>query len=172
MSSDVDAVIAALRIVLKEVERQTWASSFEIHIVNKWIGQLPGAWTGRWRRLRLTPTVYEGGTAYREAVLTHLRATLAYLEVNRDVIKTRRSWSWPLRTRKPEPIDADFKEIAEPTEKPMKKPGKSVRLIKGGEYANRRRIYQGARAGANVEFQAIRRPRGWQAFRILSLPRR
>ena len=35
MSSDVDAVIAALRIVLQEVERQTWVSSFETHIVNQ-----------------------------------------------------------------------------------------------------------------------------------------
>ena len=29
--------------------------------------------------------------------------------------------------------------------------------------------YRGAHAGAHVEFQAMRRPHGWQAFRILSL---
>ena len=35
--------------------------------------------------------------------------------------------------RKPQPIDAEFKEVAEPPEKSTRKPGKSVRLIKGGE---------------------------------------
>ena len=133
MSSDVDAVIAALRIVLQEVERQTWVDSFEIHIVNKWIRQLPGAWTGRWNRLLLEPRWSGGTSAYREPVLTHLRSTLAYLEVNRDAIKARRVWRWPLRARKPEPIDAEFKAVAEAKEKPTKKPGKSMRLIKGGE---------------------------------------
>ena len=53
--------------------------------------------------------------------------------VNRDAIKARRVWRWPLRARKPEPLDAEFKVVAEPTEKPTKKPGKSMRLIKGGE---------------------------------------
>jgi hypothetical protein len=134
VSKDVDAVIAALRIVLQEVERQTWSNTFDTHVVNKWIGQLPGAWTGRWNRLRLEPRWGGSPVAYREAVLTHVRTTLAYLEVNRDQIKAGRTWRWPFRRApKPAPIDAEFKEVAAPTEKPMKKPGKSVRLIKGGE---------------------------------------
>jgi len=73
------------------------------------------------------------GSDDRCTVLLAVVGTLAYLEVNRDSIKAERSWSWPLRTRKPQPIDAEFKEVADPTEKPSKKPGKSVRLIKGGE---------------------------------------
>ena len=32
---------------------------------------------------------------------------------------------------KPEPKEAEFKEVAEVPEKPSKKPGKSVRLING-----------------------------------------
>jgi hypothetical protein len=81
----------------------------------------------------LKPWAWGEGNAYRDDVLAHLRATLAYLEVNRDMIKAHRSWSWPLRKQKRAPIDTEFKEVAAPTEKPMKKPGKSVRLIKGGE---------------------------------------
>jgi hypothetical protein len=90
--ADVDAVIAALRIVLHEVERQTWAETFQTHIVNKWIGQLPGAWTGRWNRLLLEPRWTASPVAYREPVITHLRSTPAYLEANRDAIAARRSW--------------------------------------------------------------------------------
>ena len=49
-------------------------------------------------------------------------------------MKTRRALWWPFsRTKKPEPIEAEFKEVAEVPEKPGKKTGKSVRLIKGGE---------------------------------------
>ena len=33
----------------------------------------------------------------------------------------------------PEPLEAEFKEVSEPPERTSKKPGKSVRLIKGGE---------------------------------------
>ena len=65
MSTDVDAVIATLRIVLNEVERQSTTSKFPTH-VNKGIGQLPGAWPRRWRRLVLivlffcAPTIVSG----------------------------------------------------------------------------------------------------------------
>jgi hypothetical protein len=61
-----------------------------------------------------------------------VRTTLAYLEVNRDQIKAGRAWRWPFsRAPKPEPKEAEFKEVAEVPEKPSKKPGKSVRLING-----------------------------------------
>ena len=138
MPSDVDAVIAALRIVLRDAETHTSQHWWNTEVVNRWIGQLPGAWTGRWNRLLLEPRWSGNTVAYREPVLTHLRSTLAYLEVNRDAIKARRVWRWPLRAGKPEPIDAEFKVVAEPTEKPTKKPGKSMRLIKGGESRWRR----------------------------------
>jgi hypothetical protein len=94
MSKDVDAVIAALRTVLEEVERQTRADSFQIHIVNKWIRQLPAAWWGRWNRLLLEPRWAGSPIAYRDPVLTHLRSTLAYLETNRENIVTKPPW-WP-----------------------------------------------------------------------------
>ena len=72
------------------------------------------------------------GDVLRLDFISHSRATIAYLEVNRDQIKAGRTWRWPFRRApKPEPIDAEFKEVAAPTEKPTKKPGKSVRLIKG-----------------------------------------
>jgi cellulase/cellobiase CelA1 len=35
--------------------------------------------------------------ATRENLITHVRATLAYLEVNRDAIKAKRVWRWPVR---------------------------------------------------------------------------
>ena len=96
MSSDVDAVIAALRVVLHEVETHTNFSRtkayWETHIVNKWICQLPGARWGRWRELRLRPD--SGDSAVRPNLITHVRATLAYLETNRETIAAQRSW-WP-----------------------------------------------------------------------------
>lgn len=52
MAADVDAVIAALRIALDEAQK-----SSEVHwktkTANRWINQLPGAWAGRWRQLKL-----------------------------------------------------------------------------------------------------------------------
>jgi hypothetical protein len=46
MSQDVDAVIAALRVVLHDAEART-NTYWQTHIVNKWIDQLPGARVGR-----------------------------------------------------------------------------------------------------------------------------
>ena len=89
MSKDVDAVIAALRIVLREAETRT-DHYWEIHIVNKWINQLPGAWWGRWGQLYLESDSF--GRAVRANLITHVRATLAYLETNRDAIAAQRSW--------------------------------------------------------------------------------
>ncbi|MGE3703241.1 MAG: hypothetical protein AB7G08_31545 [Hyphomicrobiaceae bacterium] len=133
MSKDVDAVIAALRMVLHDAEHRGdgW---WKVHVVNKWIDQLPGARWGKWRHLKLQGDNYVGDSALRPNLIAHVRATLAYLEVNRDQIKAGRRWRWPFsRTKKPEPIEAEFREVAEVPEKPAKKTGKSVRLIKGGE---------------------------------------
>ena len=88
MLSDVDAVIAALRVVLREVETHTNFSRtnayWKTHIVNKWIYQLPGARWGRWRELRFRPDY--GDFAERPNLIMHVRATLAYLETNRETI--------------------------------------------------------------------------------------
>jgi len=73
-----------------------------------------------------------GGAVYRDELLTHLRATIAYLEINRDKITARPSWpwSWQRFPRKPEPIEAEFKDVVDAPGKFPNKPGKSVRVIK------------------------------------------
>ena len=91
MSSDVDAV-AALRIVLHEAETRTYDIWWKTHVVNRWINKLPGAWRGKWRDLRLRAD--SGFEATRTNLITHVRATLAYLETNREVIAAQSSW-WP-----------------------------------------------------------------------------
>jgi hypothetical protein len=85
--SDVDAVIAALRAVLNEAEAHKSRAHWKPKIFNRWIGQLPGAWRGRWRRLKL-----RGIRVERDAFLGHVRATLAYLETQRETLKKERPW--------------------------------------------------------------------------------
>jgi hypothetical protein len=87
-TSDVDAVIAALRIVLNEAENTN--GSRPTKVVNRWIGQLPGAWWGRWRRLKLRGD--SSGRVSRDALIGHVRATLAYLEAQREALGKQRSW--------------------------------------------------------------------------------
>jgi hypothetical protein len=77
MSTDADAVIAALRVVLQEVERRD-DDMWEPEIVNKWIHQLPGDWA------KLELETDDGTFAERENLLLHVRATLAFLESHRD----------------------------------------------------------------------------------------
>ena len=48
---------------------------------------IPGAWMGRWRHLKLKATYKYNNEASREDLITHVRATLAYLETNRDAIE-------------------------------------------------------------------------------------
>lgn len=131
MAADVDAVIAALRIALDEAQK-----SSEVHwkskTANRWINQLPGAWAGRWRQLKLRGDL--DGEVRRTEFVGHVRATLAYLETNREAIRSMRAWSWPLR-RAPsstvaEPIEAEFKDVTPGEAKQLPKPRKSVRLIK------------------------------------------
>ncbi len=118
--SDVDAVIAALRTVLEDAEARHGEFWWKTHIVNRWIGQLPGAWWGRWRRLRLRSDNYAGNDATRENLITHVRATLAYLETNRDAIAAQRSW-WPFGRvapkvpAKPDEVAVKAKPAAAPT---------------------------------------------------------
>ena len=76
MSSDVDAVIAALRIVLHEAETRTYDTWWKTHVVNRWIDQLPGGWRGKSRNLRLRAD--SGFEATRTNLITHVRSTLAY----------------------------------------------------------------------------------------------
>ena len=114
--SDIDAVIAALRVALEEAQKspEYW---WKVRAVNRWINQLPGAWMGRWRHLKLRSAFSEGGVIARQDLIGHVRATLAYLEANREEISSTKVWSWPLsrRATKPHsgPLDAEFDVIAE-----------------------------------------------------------
>ena len=115
MANSVDAVIAALKVALAEAEKSrepTW----KIRETNRWIAQLPGAWRGRWRNLKLKPFFDDGEWTNRPTFISHTRATLAYLETHRDEIAARRSWfsrkaSKPAAAAPSEAVDADFEEV-------------------------------------------------------------
>jgi len=97
MAKPVDAVIDALKIVLQEAEMREDQPSFDVAMVNRWIARLPAAWLGRWRHLRLPPEYDGGRTADREDFISHIRATLAYLENYRNSTSPRRLRSWSRR---------------------------------------------------------------------------
>jgi len=90
MASSVDAVIAALRVVLRDAEMRSNQHWWKIEVVNPWIGQLPGAWWRRWRRLKLQGDI--GDQVVRTALIGHVSATLAYLETHQEVIGKERIW--------------------------------------------------------------------------------
>jgi hypothetical protein len=84
VASHFDSVLAALRQVLREAERRGHQSYWDAKIINRWIAQLPGAWWGRWRRLKLKGD-FTLGLVERSDFISHLRATLEYLETYRRV---------------------------------------------------------------------------------------
>ena len=92
MSNDVDAVIAALRVVLHTVHAESSSRQWQVRLVNRWINRLPGARWGRWRELKLKGPDFDPKRVYRSDMLLHLQATLAYLETNRETIAAQRSW--------------------------------------------------------------------------------
>src|SRR5215475_8703058 len=115
MSRNIDAVIAALHVALEDAERSQdyW---WKVRAANRWINQRPGAWMGRWWHLKLWAEIGEGMIS-RARFIGHVRATLAYLEANREEIRSTRRWSWPL-SRRPKTLhsgslDAEFKVISE-----------------------------------------------------------
>jgi hypothetical protein len=55
MARDLNAVIVALCTVLAEAEERRSTHAWKVHVVNRWIEQLPGAWTQKWRHLKLKP---------------------------------------------------------------------------------------------------------------------
>ncbi|MEW5964539.1 MAG: hypothetical protein AB1749_13360 [Pseudomonadota bacterium] len=132
MARDIDAVIAALKVALQEAERSDDVF-WKVKASNRWIDQLPGAWLGRWRHLRLAAE-YSDGQSGRDEFIGHVRATLAYLETNREAIRGMRAWSWPLRPgqtgRPADPIEAEFSEVTPPDQKQLPKPRKGVRVVK------------------------------------------
>lgn len=131
MASNIDAVIAALRVVLADAERSR-ASNLDTKMVNRWISLLPGAWLGRWRHLRLYGDFAD--MVPRDALIGHVRATLAYLESNREAIAAQRAWPFRRTPAAPatpaaSPIDAEFRDLGGNGKLP-KSSRKLVRLIK------------------------------------------
>lgn len=97
MAADVEAVIAALRVVLEEAHKSE-DNCCQAETANRWISQLPGSWTGRWKKLVLKGDA--GGEVRREDFAGHVRAVIAFLEANRSQIPPPRTW-WSLRRRTP-----------------------------------------------------------------------
>jgi len=130
MAKDVDAVLGALRVVLQDVEARN-ETFVKVRVINRWVDQLPGGrW--RWRNLRLMGDL--SGEVTRRDAVGHLRATLAFLEINRDQIKVLRAW-WPFsnlptRTASPEPVDAEFTDVRDPSPPPRKR---GIALVKKKE---------------------------------------
>ncbi len=125
MATHVDAVIAALRVALSEAESsdETW---WKVGDANRWIRQLPGTGIGRWRHLKLAGDLNR--EINRERFIGHVRATIVYLEKNRDAFgsTTTMRW-WPSRAA-PAPstseiVEADFSDVT-----PKRR--KTVKLIK------------------------------------------
>ncbi len=95
MAADVEAVIAALRVALDEAQKSD-EPNWNVDAANRWVGELPGAWSGRWRNLVLQGDDF--GNADRDEFVGHVRATLAFLEASRAQIPPSRKW-WPMRRR-------------------------------------------------------------------------
>ncbi|MFY9640497.1 MAG: hypothetical protein WCD20_12725 [Rhodomicrobium sp.] len=131
MAKDVDAVIAALKAALQDAQARNFYSC-ESRVANRWINKLPGAWTGKWRHLKVQSDIL--GEILREDFIGQVRATIAYLETNKDAIvgTSLQSFSGLFRRRKPiasEPLDADFSEVPLRTEKRKAAPA-LVKLVK------------------------------------------
>jgi hypothetical protein len=138
MSNNVDAVIAALRVALDEAQKSPEAVWWNPENANRWISQLPGAWYGRWRHLKLWSD--EFGWVQTTDFIGHVRAMLAYLEVNRAAIGSTRFWSRmprrPSSTPPDEPVDLAFSDVASPDHnqvpalRRLQKQHRGVRVIK------------------------------------------
>ena len=126
MATDIDAVIAALRVALDEAEKNDDEHWWKVRNANRWIRQLPGTFFGRWRHLKLSGDI--GREIQRERFIGHVKATIAFLETNREAIETTsrmRWWSRPTaRSASPSvPVEAEFTDVT-----PKRRKG--VRLIK------------------------------------------
>ncbi|MBY0559667.1 hypothetical protein [Hyphomicrobium sp.] len=108
MTSRVDAVILALQSVLADAERRR-DMYWQTRTINRWVNQLPGAWTWKWRHLKLRG---DSRRVNREDAIVHLRATIAYLEANRANIE-RQPFRWPhwRKSKMPLPIEPRKPEI-------------------------------------------------------------
>jgi hypothetical protein len=131
MADRVDAAIAALQVALKEAENSR-DLFWKARRANCWINQLPGAWWGRWRHLKLRSDYV--GDMERVLFISDLRAVLAYLEAHREEIKIATVWPWSYSGRinpAPETVDVNFTEVSPMRPKSSRKSKEPVRLIKG-----------------------------------------
>lgn len=132
MADRVDAAIAALKVALAEAEKSK-DIRWKVGSANRWINQLPGAWWGRWRHLKLR-SEYEGKMS-RDLFVSELRAVLAYMEINRDEIKTARAWPGSYFERAQprqepfQPTDVEFSEVKGAKGRTARKTGGTMRLI-------------------------------------------
>jgi len=95
MAAEVEAVIAALRVTLDAAQKSD-EPFWQVAAVNRWVDQLPGAWMGRWRDMKLAGD--SAGDADREQFVGHVRAVVAFLEARRVQTPQARKW-WSLRRR-------------------------------------------------------------------------
>ena len=83
MAATVDAVIAALEVALNEAE-QSEESHLKVAASNRWVALLPGAEDGKWKQLLLDGD--DDGEVSQADFVAHVRATLAFLETDRDAM--------------------------------------------------------------------------------------
>jgi hypothetical protein len=120
MAADVDAVIAALRVVLEEAQGSD-ATHFRVEAANRWTALLPGAWMGRWRNLALDGD--SCGEAVREEFIGHVRALIAFLEASRTRLGQSRKW-WPMPRR------GASAQVAVTPPRPAAAPARPVNLLR------------------------------------------
>lgn len=118
MAGNIDAVIAALRVVLDAAEESD-EPFVKVAAANRWIKQLPGTWTGRWRKLMLKGD--GSGDARRDEFVGHVRAVLAFLESNsKETPATRKWWSLRRRSGQQQPAAPVAAQAAAAAAKPVK----------------------------------------------------
>ena len=121
MAAEVEAVIAALRVTLDAAHKSD-EPFWQVAAVNRWVDQLPGAWMGRWRDLKLAGD--NVGDADREQFVGHVRAVVAFLETRRMQTPQARKW-WLLRRR-----NAPAHTAAQAAATPARAPAKPINLLR------------------------------------------
>ena len=104
MASDVDAVVAALKVALEEAQASD-EDCWDVKAANRWVDKLPGAWFGRWRQLKLAGD--SAGEVLRSEFVGHVRAVLAYLETNGK--EPSRALGWRRQRPLPQAMPAETK---------------------------------------------------------------
>ena len=131
MVDQINAVVSALRVALGEAESSLdlW---WKVRSANRWIDQLPGGLFGRWRNLKISGD--SAGEVKRLEFIGHVRAAIAYLVANQELMRSRRLFSWSTAkiwaARKASPIDTEFEEVPPSEAKRLPKLSKAMRIVK------------------------------------------